>query len=199
MMAVANAECCGSPRPCGGGILVGAGGRRVIFSSILACSSKTGGQPPTFSCCGNGPCNIFCCNCDDGCIVFDSCPPLASPARRSVSPGNGRRPIGSKFAKVGQDLHDEVEVNVPATCPAHAASSYDCTRHKFDLLDSSIEKNGEITIQEFIAGWALVNPHFSDSLWEDPDTYIQAVEHFKRFDTNGDNVLSFSETWENRF
>jgi len=24
-------------------------------------------RKPNFGCCGNGPCNIFCCNCDNGC------------------------------------------------------------------------------------------------------------------------------------
>lgn len=24
-------------------------------------------RKPNFGCCGNGPCNIFCCNCDGGC------------------------------------------------------------------------------------------------------------------------------------
>ncbi|CAB4040735.1 Hypothetical predicted protein [Paramuricea clavata] len=24
-------------------------------------------RKPDFGCCGNGPCNIFCCNCDGGC------------------------------------------------------------------------------------------------------------------------------------
>ena len=31
--------------------------------------SKCGGGScvPVGECCGNGPCNIFCCNCDNGC------------------------------------------------------------------------------------------------------------------------------------
>lgn len=37
----------------------------VLFSSAVGaecCHRKA-----DFGCCGNGPCNIFCCNCDDGC------------------------------------------------------------------------------------------------------------------------------------
>jgi hypothetical protein len=31
-------------------------------TSVACCNRK-----PDFGCCGNGPCNIFCCNCDNGC------------------------------------------------------------------------------------------------------------------------------------
>jgi hypothetical protein len=32
------------------------------FSSAVCCKSDA-----NFGCCGNGACNFFCCNCDDGC------------------------------------------------------------------------------------------------------------------------------------
>lgn len=39
----------------------------VAFSCVvdiaIACCKHRG----DFYCCGNGPCNVFCCNCDNGC------------------------------------------------------------------------------------------------------------------------------------
>ena len=36
----------------------------MLKSSSACCERK-----PSLGCCGNGPCNIFCCNCDGGCNV----------------------------------------------------------------------------------------------------------------------------------
>ncbi|RVX67380.1 hypothetical protein B0A52_09161 [Exophiala mesophila] len=201
-----NGECCGLPVTCGPSLSQArVNGIRVIYSTTKVCSSKDISTEP-FSCCGNGPCNIFCCNCDDGCIKFDRCPRTSaatSPSRRSVGPPGkfGRRPfpppLGDKFVGEEDDDMDLEGVEVD-TCPTHATSSVDCTRHKFDLIDSSIEKDGKITIQEFIAGWSSIDPHFSEELWKDPETYIKAVEHFRKFDADGDNVLTFSEAFENK-
>lgn len=35
----------------------------ILATSSAVCCKRKG----NFGCCGNGPCNIFCCSCDDGC------------------------------------------------------------------------------------------------------------------------------------
>ncbi|KIV83491.1 hypothetical protein PV11_05512 [Exophiala sideris] len=76
------------------------------------------------------------------------------------------------------------------TCPI-AVTNNDCVQTLFDLLDSN--GDGKITIDELIAGWALVSPTFDESLWEIPETYIVAVEYFDKFDTNHDGALNLAE------
>ncbi|KAL0484502.1 13 TM domain-containing transmembrane protein [Acrasis kona] len=34
----------------------------ITYVNAVCCNRKS-----NFGCCGNGKCNIFCCNCDDGC------------------------------------------------------------------------------------------------------------------------------------
>ena len=34
----------------------------AVGAEAVCCKRR-----PDFSCCGNGPCNIFCCDCDGGC------------------------------------------------------------------------------------------------------------------------------------
>uniref|UniRef100_A0A915KZU5 Uncharacterized protein n=1 Tax=Romanomermis culicivorax TaxID=13658 RepID=A0A915KZU5_ROMCU len=46
---------------------------------------------PTPICCGYGPCNMFCCNCDKGCRkgnddVCASCPKDGPKCKRPISP-----------------------------------------------------------------------------------------------------------------
>lgn len=173
------AECCPSPRNCArvGGI--------QLQNQTYACSS-TKFRSSFISCCSDGPCNIFCCNCDDACIDFDACPPAFGVFARS-RPGSAWNP-----GKISTPAAEE-------TCVTSGASAHACTRHKFDTLDSTVDKNGEVSFREFITGWAVINPFFDESAWEDPDTYIEAVKHFKRFDANGDGILSFEEALEKRF
>lgn len=53
-----------------------------------------------FDCCGVGACNIFCCNCDNGCLPA-ACPPDWSPVskKRDVSPAvdDDKECIKTKF------------------------------------------------------------------------------------------------------
>ena len=174
------AECCPGPQPCRASD--SSKGTRQLF----ACSS-TSIRYTHFACCGSGPCNIFCCNCDDGCIQFDSCPLTGSRMSVRSWPGSVWNP-----SNVSSPKEDD-------NCAVLDASGHACTRHKFDLLDSTIEKNGEITFKEFIQGWALINPHFDESIWDHPDAYTDAVKHFKRFDANGDGILSFEEALQKRY
>mmetsp|Transcript_28961 Transcript_28961/g.47415 ORF Transcript_28961/g.47415 Transcript_28961/m.47415 type:complete len:234 (+) Transcript_28961:113-814(+) len=40
----------------------------LALSTLLAVSNGVCcNRKPNFGCCGNGACNVFCCNCDDGC------------------------------------------------------------------------------------------------------------------------------------
>ena len=40
-----------------------------VLMAVLEFSHACCERKPSLGCCGNGPCNIFCCNCDDGCNV----------------------------------------------------------------------------------------------------------------------------------
>ena len=39
----------------------------VVFVLVAGASAECCKRKGDFGCCGNGPCNIFCCNCDNGC------------------------------------------------------------------------------------------------------------------------------------
>ncbi|KAI1615905.1 hypothetical protein EDD36DRAFT_433894, partial [Exophiala viscosa] len=134
------------------------------------CTSTA--QRQDFRCCGVGSCNIFCCNCDDGCIQFDHCPDTPAAGKRELP-------------------WTDIQHSTPSlTCPI-AVTNSDCVQTLFDLLDSN--GDGRITIDELIAGWALVSPTFDESLWEIPETYLVAVEYFDKFDTNHDGALDLAE------
>ena len=51
----------------------------LAYSDCCHCTSKSccrascGFANGALGCCGKGPCNIFCCNCDDGCYYKTGC------------------------------------------------------------------------------------------------------------------------------
>lgn len=140
------------------------------------CSSTV--KENTFGCCGIGSCNIFCCNCDDGCIAWDNCP--ASPSKR-------RRDSATSPAL------DAVLLDKRSSYLGNCSANDDCTQSKFELLDSIRDVDGFITFREFVEGWKLVDPNFQAALWDKPSTYTDAVAYFNKFDVNGDGMLSLEE------
>ncbi|KAI1623565.1 hypothetical protein EDD37DRAFT_650661 [Exophiala viscosa] len=136
-----------------------------------------------YSCCGVGPCNIFCCNCDNGCIAWDHCPD--NSGKRDVTwPDWSGAPSGNNLAEGGS-------ASANATC-SPTASTEDCVLAKFDILD--IGDDGKVSILELLAGWALVWIVSDESdTSTDPADYIYLVKKFEKFDTNGDGYLTLEE------
>lgn len=117
-------------------------------------------------CCGVGPCNIFCCNCDYGCRTFDRCPD--EPAT-----GGHRKP-----PKRSDVLHDITNNN---------RTDADCTREKFALLDAMTTADGEITMEEWLKGAPEL---LSNTIGEDEFLLIQA---FQKWDRDQSGSLSLEE------
>ncbi len=96
-----------------------------------------GGPPPTLCaddsfgtpCCGNGKCNIFCCNCDDG-MLF---PPTVSFPLWLMWSGHFQGCRGGAAGKVKRD----------DTSPSAGAA---------DSLFQGVDVDNQITLAEYI-GW----------------------------------------------
>lgn len=160
-IANALADCCYST-PCG------------QYFPVNYCTSTD--PVDDYTCCGVGPCNIFCCNCDNGCIPFDHCP---SDNKRDVAWTD--IPAASTLASSN------------ATC-SPTDSTDDCVLTKFEILDTN--NDGKVSILELIAGWALVWVTTVSADFDVVDTaesVIFLVEKFVKYDTNGDGFLTLAE------
>ncbi|KIV80186.1 hypothetical protein PV11_07705 [Exophiala sideris] len=159
------AECC-PPRPCS------------PWTSW--CSSTQGVE--AFGCCGIGPCNIFCCNCDNGCVYFDHCPGASEKRDVTWPDWSGTPPATTSAAGTSASSN--------ATC-SPSASAQDCVLAKFDILDTNDDH--KLSILEVLVGWVLVWGAGGESDMTDPADVAYLVEKFEKYDTNGDGYLTLAE------
>ncbi|OAK98479.1 hypothetical protein IQ06DRAFT_307583 [Phaeosphaeriaceae sp. SRC1lsM3a] len=165
------------------------------------CADGTKATP----CCGNGPCNIFCSNCDNGCrtATYDGCAANVDKYFGPASPCvgcHGDLPVihcittdecqkwydaamASCKTKSGVSKRD-AEVSW-ATNDTHADSTdgYEV----FSLVDK--DGNSNITFEEYV-------DYVHDgnlTLKENSTALTTWYTYFEKFDKNGDGVIDIDE------
>ncbi|KIW16963.1 hypothetical protein PV08_04154 [Exophiala spinifera] len=144
--------------------------------SAYCCSSPAfcadGSESSIWECCAYGSCNIFCCNCDGGCIT-------ASKKRSWTDWGHGRgcSPFPGAFDA------DEV-------CPA-TISDDQCVIDKLDALDGNLD--GRVSLAEVLASPDIVRPLITQLDLDPEDIKVKMTELFNIFDTNKDGYLDLAE------
>jgi hypothetical protein len=123
------------------------------------CADCTSGTP----CCGYGPCNVFCGNCDGGC-------------RRPPSGGNGDPSCGTL---TGNALTEALRATSAAPAAPSEAQAW---RAKFDTIDKN--HNGTVSLAETQA-WAKTAKKGM--------THKQVREGFKKADANGNGKIEPGE------
>lgn len=103
-------------------LLSGFASAQCSANGFGCCADGTPGTP----CCGYGPCNIFCGNCDGGCRhapdngqpVDPSCGQVggALDINKAIKDGNGAEPAKTKAEPlVGRALFDKIDTNHDGT------------------------------------------------------------------------------------
>ncbi|KIV91542.1 hypothetical protein PV10_06071 [Exophiala mesophila] len=146
--AMVSAECCSSPAYC-----------------------LDGRESSIWDCCAYGSCNIFCCNCDGGCIT--------GPAKRSWE----------DWANHG-----------PGHLPGLSDASSDCGLTRDDnqcVLDKIAEldtdHDGKVTLANILANPDVVRPGLSESGLSLAEIVGNLTKLFEIFDTSEDGYLVYDE------
>ncbi|KAH7399155.1 hypothetical protein DE146DRAFT_783161 [Phaeosphaeria sp. MPI-PUGE-AT-0046c] len=171
-----------------------------------ACADNT---PPT-PCCGNGKCNIFCSNCDNGCRAetYDGC--IGTAERKYgpksdciycwhpkvIYPGDCPGPQGCedhysdtiaackvKYGVFRRRLARSGVWRPQRVNPSDPADGYEV----FALVDT--DHNGNITLDEYVDYIQSMHP----SLKAEPHLLLEWLKYFESFDRNGDGVIHIDE------
>ncbi|KAI1615906.1 hypothetical protein EDD36DRAFT_428092 [Exophiala viscosa] len=124
-----------------------------------------GSDPGAFQCCGAGACNIFCCNCDNGC---------RQPKHVAA------RGLKGWSAWTGE----------PPTCGL-AQNENQCLLDKFEAVDTN--HDGKITIAELLAGIDILRPLLAEYDLDAATTKKDAITLFNAYDVDKDGHLTFVE------
>ncbi|KAH7398653.1 hypothetical protein DE146DRAFT_782297 [Phaeosphaeria sp. MPI-PUGE-AT-0046c] len=167
-------------------------------------------------CCGRGSCNVFCCDCDDGCRTetYDGC---VLEAAKHYGPGSGCETCytsGYQTICITTDDCNNLYENAVVACKnkfgvskrdaerpwtanmSHAEFSWTANmshavpaagHEMFSLVDK--DGNGNITFEEYIDYWHESKPE----LKEDSDLLTAWHKYFEKFDKNGDGVIDIDE------
>ena len=127
----------------------------VVFASAMAvlCNAECCGNDGWLfgGCRGNGPCNMFCCNCDGGCN-FNSKRSPHHGGHHNVSDG-AHHPIVKDAAKLFKDVDKNGDGSIDFKEAVTYASSHDISKAQLTrdpTWFSKMDKNhdGKITPHE---------------------------------------------------
>ncbi|KAL6240512.1 hypothetical protein RBB50_012530 [Rhinocladiella similis] len=142
--------------------------------SAYCCSSPArcadGSESSIWECCAYGSCNIFCCNCDGGCIT-------ASTKRSWTDWGHGRPPFPGAF-----DAEEVCGLTV---------TDEQCVIDKLDALDGNLD--GKVSLAEILANPDVVRPGVTKMDMDASDVKVKLTELFNIYDTNKDGYLDLDE------
>ena len=141
-IAAANADCCGPP-----------------FGGHMICDDGS----ETSTCCGVGPCNIFCCNCDGGCRIShtnEECMAACDSKEKSCESGCILGGIVDPFTsqcisacvREQGSCHGNCDTKFPPTSPPTRPVSLKSSSHvlalsRFGSMDSNEDK--QVDFAEF--------------------------------------------------
>lgn len=120
------------------------------------------------NCCAYGSCNIFCCNCDDGCRQRR----LTQRMRSDFAPWQD--------GPFGQD-----------TVCGLSQSESQCEMDQFEALDTN--RDGKITLAEAWAGIDVLRPQLTLVDIDKETLAKELATLFKAYDTDHDGELTFTE------
>ncbi|KAK2051972.1 hypothetical protein LY76DRAFT_365940 [Colletotrichum caudatum] len=157
-ISLVSSDCCGG----GCSKFLPCPGKAQICPTSFCCD---GSQQGPFACCGIGSCNIFCCNCDDGCLGgSDSCPNVCGSSQ------------GTEFTNQ--------QIELRSTSTFQSGEKKKCGE-KFDDADEN--GDGQLSYLEWItytAGDQLVNLTEAKQRWilfdTDNNGYLEKDEAFSR-------------------
>jgi len=127
----------------------------------------------TFGCCGIGPCNIFCCNCDDGCRVAKT---KRNTARDVASWGDWAQTASSQSGD--------------STCGLFESENQ-CALDKFEALDTN--HDGFLTLAECLVGVDVLRPALNLSSIDEATIKQDVTILFNAYDTDKNGDLTFAE------
>ncbi|KAH7399156.1 hypothetical protein DE146DRAFT_783166 [Phaeosphaeria sp. MPI-PUGE-AT-0046c] len=171
----------------------------------VPCSDGTSGTP----CCGNGECNVFCCNCDGGCRQenFDQCVNLAGdaydhcmlcPKSWSICDADCDKmyddAVVSRYNIPRQMQYIEL-IFLKTSChwqyPSKRSTPLALRNPSDDDIFSMVDHqgNGNITLDQYIQYMQGKNPGMQEILPSQADW----AAWFNKFDANGDGLIDVDE------